>query len=108
MEINYEKIKSFQIIDNTVTIGKSDELMRNTGHIGESDAYTNKITMQEPYEKANINGEYASVWWHEFIHLAFDKIGRYDLSKDEALVSLLGRCINQCLNTIEFNENTDV
>lgn len=38
-------------------------------------------------------------FFHEFLHAAFDSLGREDLSRDEAFVDSLAGLVHQCLKS---------
>ena len=46
--------------------------------------------------------EIENTFYHEVLHLCLDKLGHYELAKDEKLVCQLSNAIRQVINTRTF------
>lgn len=94
--------KQFEMFGETISI-EYDERLSNDDHLhGKAIVSNNKIILNGDKNR-NTEMDIAT-FFHEFLHLAFNKLGEYELCGNEKLIQGLSGLIHQCLKTKKDKE----
>ena len=91
--------KRFDLINRTYTVAP----FRDSNSKSELQGYCNTSECVILIDTDVGQEQQEHVFFHELLHAWFDAAGKPDLSKDEALVDLMGSVIHQYMQTHEGN-----
>lgn len=98
--------KSFSVLGQTVVVKNRTDLSYSEDNCAEWSARENAIYIQPASKDTPIPSEMVEqAFCHEVVHCLLDFAERPRLSKDEALVNLLGGLLHQVLTTAEYEGN---
>lgn len=90
--------KEFKIMGETITVKFKDDLKVRRDNFGETHHRFNEIwidsTLSDDIKQ--------HTFWHEFVHIALEKMLEHELSDNEKFVNILGGFINQAMNTMLY------
>ncbi len=91
--------KQFKIMGETINVIFKNGLQNRRDTFGESHHRFNEIFID-----ANlINDEIKEhTFWHEFVHIALEKMQEHDLCNNEKFVNILGGFIKQAIDTMKY------
>lgn len=98
--------KSFELIDQTITIEFDDRLTVDHDCHGMVEYDLNKILLS-PDDKAfpwNEDQQFHA-FLHEMTHFIFKRIGEDKLTKNEKIVNLFSRALHQIMKTAKYENN---
>ncbi len=95
--------KQFELFGTTIKVEFDNKKCHQDSVYGWAIYEENKIVLSD--EAKNIErdeSDIESTFWHEVFHIMMSKLDYDKLSNDEQLMSLMGRAMQQIMNTMEY------
>jgi predicted SprT family Zn-dependent metalloprotease len=92
--------KSFTMLGEKINVIQRAELEPRTNNLGECHYRYNELHIN--FNATRKEDIMQAVFWHEFMHLALDKMGEKELRDDEGFVNILAGLIQQAIETMEY------
>jgi len=92
--------KRFKLFGETINIIISNELESRRDRLGEAHFKYNEIIISD--NKKMPKAIMDITFWHEFVHIALNRMKRDELEDDEAFVNILAQLIHQAVETMEY------
>lgn len=94
---------SLFLFGDKINIVMDDDLINRNGNYGEADFKSSTIFLQTPKEHIAGETKIEETFYHELVHMIFDKLAYDDMNDDEKMVTAIGGLFHQAVTTAVYD-----